>query len=476
MNDTEDNNIKEVNEISNESKVSKTKNRRSTSSQDMLHGGLAGKMILFALPLALSSILQQLFNSADVAVVGRFAGDDALAAVGANVANVGIFVNLIVGSSAGPNVIVANLIGQDNKKEAEKAVHTTIMMAIIGGLLLACIGLIISKPMLVLTNTPKEVMDMAELYLRIYLLGIPFIMLFNFGAAIIRSKGDTKHPLYIMIASGITNVILNLIFVIGCRMDVAGVALATLISNVLAAFLIVVLLVKDDDFLHLDFKKLHIDKMYLGKIIKVGLPAGLQGMVFSLSNIFIQSGINNLGKDTVAASSVALNFEYFTYDISSAFAQTTVTYTSQNFGAGNYKRCSKIYRIAMAEGMIFTALLSIIFTIWARPLAGLYTTKEAVIDIALIRMFHVMSLEALTATYEVSAAALRSIGYQIVPSLLTVFGTVGFRILWMYTVFKKSHTFETLMNVYPASWIFTGIMVVSAYFILWKKVRMRHTT
>ncbi|MBQ9610777.1 MAG: MATE family efflux transporter [Lachnospiraceae bacterium] len=436
---------------------------------DMLHGPLASKLIFFALPLALSSILQQLFNSADVAVVGRYAGSDALAAVGANVANVGIFVNFLVGASIGSNVIIAMLIGQGYKDEVKKAVDAVIGLAAISGIVLMLIGHLITHPLLVATHTPDEVIKSAEIYFRIYISGLPFIILYNFGSAILRSIGDTKRPLYIMIVSGILNVILNLFFVIKCKMSVSGVALATLISNAFSAIIIIILLVKEESMIKLDFRTFKFDRHYAIKVIKVSVPAGLQSMVFSLSNIFIQSGINSFGANTIAASSVALNFEYFTYDISSAFAQAAVTFTSQNFGAMNIKRCRRIYFLTMLEGILFTAALSAVFSIWARPFAALYTKESAVIDIALIRMYHVMMLEALTVTYEVSAASIRSIGYQLTPAMLTVLGTVGLRILWLYTVFKKHHTFEMLMNVYPVSWIFTGIILISAYFILWKR-------
>ena len=433
----------------------------------MLHGSLADKLILFALPLALSSILQQLFNSADVAVVGRFAGSQALAAVGANVANVGIFVNLLVGMSVGPNVVIARLIGQGKEEEVSRAVRTVIAMALVIGVGLMMLGWCIAGPLLEMTNTPDQVLADAKLYFRIYIIGVPFITLFDFGAAILRSVGDTKRPMYVMLISGIVNVLLNLFFVIVCRMSVSGVALATLISNILSAVLVLYLLTKEEGSIRLQMGRLELDLGYVRKVLQVGIPSGFQGMIFSLSNIFIQSGINSFGASTVAASSVALNFEYFAYGVSSAFAQGAVTFVSQNFGAKQMERCRKIYWLALAEGMGCTALLSLVFTIKAHWFAGIYTTEQEVVDIAVIRMRHVMSLEALTVTYEVTAGTLRSIGYQLIPAVFTVLGTVGLRILWMYTVFRRIPTFEMLMNVYPVSWVFTGVTLMSAYFILW---------
>lgn len=439
----------------------------------MLQGSLADKLILFALPLALSSILQQLFNSADVAVVGRFAGSQALAAVGANVANVGVFVNLLVGMSVGPNVVIARLIGQGKEEEVSRAVRTVIAMALFIGVGLMVLGWCIAGPLLEMTNTPDEVLAGAKLYFRIYIIGVPFITLFDFGAAILRSVGDTKRPMYVMLISGIVNVLLNLFFVIICRMSVSGVALATLISNILSAGLVLYLLTKEEGSIRWQMGSLALDMGYVKKVLQVGIPSGFQGMIFSLSNIFIQSGINSFGASTVAASSVALNFEYFAYGVSSAFAQGAVTFVSQNFGAKQMERCRKIYWLALAEGMGCTALLSLVFTIKAHWFAGIYTTEQEVVDIAVIRMLHVMSLEALTVTYEVTAGTLRSIGYQLIPAVFTVLGTVGLRILWMYTVFRRIPTFEMLMNVYPVSWVFTGVTLMSAYFILWRRMMER---
>ncbi|MBR1569062.1 MAG: polysaccharide biosynthesis C-terminal domain-containing protein, partial [Lachnospiraceae bacterium] len=271
----------------------------------MLHGPLAMKLILFALPLALSSILQQLFNSADVAVVGRYAGSDALAAVGANVANVGVFVNLMVGASAGPNIVIANMIGTGKRDEVSKAVHTIMTMAILGGLLLMGIGMAIARPLLLSTNTPAGILGAAELYLRVYLIGIPFILIYNFGSAILRSIGDTKRPLYVMLISGAINVGLNLLFVIGFDMEVLGVAVATVISNVLSAGMIILILIREQGMIHLDLRKLQLNRLYAGRVIRFAIPSGIQGMVFSVSNIFVQSGINVFGEDAIAGSSAA---------------------------------------------------------------------------------------------------------------------------------------------------------------------------
>ena len=438
---------------------------------DMLQGGIAGKLILFALPLAFSSILQQLFNSADVAVVGRFAGDRALAAVGSCVALVGIFVNLIVGLSVGPNAVLANLIGQNRREKISSVLHTCMTFGLILGLVLMLIGMISARMVLELSGTPKSVMREALLYIRIYFGSIPFMMIYNFGSATLRSYGDTRRPMYYLILSGTVNVILNLFLVICFHLGVEGVAIATLISNVLSAALVLVHLYRKEDEFRFRFVHMKIEKEVLKKVLVIGIPAGIQGAIFSISNVFIQSGINTFGENAIAGSSLALNFEYFTYDIAAAFAQAAVTFTSQNFGAGNLKRCKKIFWECMAFGIGFTEILCVVFMIWDDFFVSIYTTSGAVAVYGLIRMHRVCSLEGLTATYEVESAALRGMGKSLEPSVVTVLGTVVFRLIWLVTIFKMVPTYEMLMNVYVASWIFTGGVLFAVYFLHMKKLK-----
>lgn len=444
-----------------------------TKEMDMLNGGLAGKLILFSIPLAFSSILQQLFNSADVAVVGRFAGAQALAAVGSCVALVGIFVNLIVGLSVGPNAALANLIGQNKRAKISSMVHTILTFGAILGLILMAAGLLTARQILVLSGTPDSVLNGALLYIRIYFLCIPFMTVYNFGAAILRSYGDTKRPMYYLIVSGTANVILNLILVICFHLGVAGVAIGTVISNVISAVLVLLCLYRKEDEFQFRFEKAGIEKQDLIKILRIGIPAGIQGAIFSISNVFIQSGINTFGEDAIAGSSLALNFEYFTYDIAAAFAQATVTFTSQNYGAGNLKRCKKIFWLSMLFGIVFTEILSIIFMIWDHFFVSIYTISESVAFYGLIRMHHVCSLEGLTATYEVESAALRGMGKSLEPSIITILGTVVFRMIWMLTVFRLVPTYDMLMNVYVASWIFTGAAIFIVYVHHMKKAEIR---
>ena len=437
---------------------------------DMLHGGLAGKLILFAIPLAFSSILQQLFNSADVAVVGRFAGSAALAAVGSCVALVGIFVNLIVGLSVGPNAALANLIGQGQRERISGMVHTILTFGIALGVVLMGLGFLTARTVLEASGTPESVINEALLYIRIYFIGVPFMTIYNFGAAILRSYGDTKRPMCYLIISGTVNVVLNLIFVIGFGLGVEGVAISTSVSNMLSTAMVLTHLYRKEDEFQFRFHKMCVIWKDLKRILMIGIPAGIQGAIFSVSNVFIQSGINTFGEDAIAGSSLALNFEYFTYDIGSAFAQAAVTFTSQNFGAGNLKRCKKIFWLCLIFGVGFTEILSIIFMIWDDFFVSIYTISDAVAVYGLIRMHHICSMAELTATYEVESAALRGLEKSLEPSIITILGTVVFRMIWMATVFKWIPTYEMLMNVYISSWVFTGGLIFIVYVLHMRKL------
>lgn len=442
---------------------------------DMLHGGLAGKLILFAIPLAFSSILQQLFNSADVAVVGRFAGSAALAAVGSCVALVGIFVNLIVGLSVGPNAALANLIGQGQRERISGMVHTILTFGIALGVVLMGLGFLTARTVLEASGTPESVINEALLYIRIYFIGVPFMTIYNFGAAILRSYGDTKRPMCYLIISGTVNVVLNLVFVIGFDLGVEGVAISTSVSNMLSTAMVLTHLYRKEDEFQFRFHKMCVIWKDLKRILMIGIPAGIQGAIFAVSNVFIQSGINTFGEDAIAGSSLALNFEYFTYDIGSAFAQAAVTFTSQNFGAGNLKRCRKIFWLCLIFGVGFTEILSIIFMIWDDFFVSIYTISDAVAVYGLIRMHHVCSMEGLTATYEVESAALRGMGKSLEPSIITILGTVVFRMIWMATVFKWIPTYDMLMNVYISSWVFTGGLIFIVYVMHMRKMEKQFT-
>ena len=421
------------------------KSKGISNQMDMLNGSIFDKILLFALPLAISSILQQLFNSVDVAVVGRFASSEALAAVGSNSSVISLLINLFVGISVGANVVIANYIGQGKTEKIQDAV-------------------------LEIMGTPENVIDLAVLYLHIYFLGMPFLMIYNFGAAVLRSKGDTKRPLYCLIISGVINACLNLLFVIVFKLSVAGVAIATVIADGVSAVLIIYFLMNEEETIRLRLNKLKIKKSELIKVIKIGVPAGLQGVVFSVSNVCIQTAINSFGSDAVAGSATGLNFEYFTYFTISAFVQAAVTFTSQNYGARNFKRCKKIFVYSMISSVVICGLMSAIFVVWRDFFAGIYTTDKAVLEYASIRMVHVLLFECLASSYEIGGAALRGLGYSMTPAVLTVLGSCVFRLIWIYTVFNKFRSFEMLMNVYPVSWVITGIAVLIAYAIVRKKL------
>ena len=420
--------------------------------KNLLEGPMALPIIAFALPLAFSSLLQQFFNSADVAVVGNFAGSDALAAVGANVANVGIFVNFIVGASIGPNVVIAKLIGQGRRAEINKAIHSIMLFAIELGLILLGIGQALAYPLVAYTGTPSNVVGEALVYLRIYLLGLPFMVVYNFGAAIIRSKGETVFPLICMIVTGVVNVALNFLFVLGFHIPVSGVAIATTTSNVISSIMIVVFLMRDKAEFKFSFRKLKSMKSVNHSLIWIGFPAGVQSMVFSISNVFIQVGINSFGAQAIAGSSVGLNFEYYSYAFSTAFAQAAITFYSQNLGARKYDRCKKAFHLSLFEGLLFAETLSLIFTFGRVFFARFYTNVPLALDFAYERMLHVELLEGFTVTYEVMAGILRSRGHSLAPAIITILWTVVFRIIWMLFIFPVFHTFGELLNVYPISW------------------------
>ena len=443
------------------------KSKGISNQMDMLNGSIFDKILLFALPLAISCILQQLFNSVDVAVVGRFASSEALAAVGSNSSVISLLINLFVGISVGANVVIANYIGQGKTEKIQDAVHTVMIVSLISGVFLLVLGLMIARPILEIMGTPENVIDLAVLYLHIYFLGMPFLMIYNFGAAVLRSKGDTKRPLYCLIISGVINACLNLLFVIVFKLSVAGVAIATVIADGVSAVLIIYFLMNEEETIRLRLNKLKIKKSELIKVIKIGVPAGLQGVVFSVSNVCIQTAINSFGSDAVAGSATGLNFEYFTI---SAFVQAAITFTSQNYGARNFKRCKKIFVYSMISSVVICGLMSAIFVVWRDFFAGIYTTDKAVLEYASIRMVHVLLFECLASSYEIGGAALRGLGYSMTPAVLTVLGSCVFRLIWIYTVFNKFRSFEMLMNVYPVSWVITGIAVLIAYAMVRKKL------
>ena len=450
---------------------------KSRSNQiDMLNGPLLGKMLLFALPLAASSILQQLFNAADVAVVGRFAGSEALAAVSSNTPIINLLVNLFVGISVGANVVISRLIGQKQEEKISSAVHTAMLIAIISGIAMVFVGCAIAGPMLTMMGSPDDVRPLATLYLRIYFCGMPFVMLYNFGAAVLRSKGDTKRPVLCLMVSGVINVILNLVLVILFHMSVSGVAIATVTANFVSSAMIVYFLMHEEEPIRFYPQKLRLHKTHLMNILRIGAPAGLQGMVFSFSNVFIQTAINGFDTHAVAGSGAAFNFECFTYFFISAFNQATVTFTSQNFGAGNIDRCKRVFRVGFLSSLVFSILCSATIVLLREYIVLAFTTDPMDIEYAMIRTLHVAVFTWMMTIYELPGAAMRGLGHSLLPAILTILGVCAFRLLWVETVFVWYGSFQSLLLVYPASWALTGVAVFIAYFIVRRRAFAHHSS
>ncbi len=439
---------------------------------DMLNGNLFSGILMFAIPLAASSILQQLFNSVDVAVVGHFAQNRAVAtaAVGSNGSVINLIINLFVGISVGANVVISNYIGRGERKKANSCVHTAMTIAIISGVFLLFLGLFIARPLLELMSTPEDVLPYAVQYLHIYFLGMPFIMVYNFGSAILRCIGDTRRPLYCLIISGVLNAALNLFLVIAFHMDVAGVAIATVISNIVSASLVCVFLLREKSEITFSIRKMGIRRDDLVRMLRIGVPAGLQSMLFSISNVFIQSVLNRFGTSVVAGSAVTLNFENFSYYIISAFSQACVTFTSQNIGASRVDRCKKIFRLSMLMSVILSLIMNYTFFFGRGFFIYLFTSDETVAYYAAIRMLYILAPYFLINTYEISGAALRGMGYSLTPAMMSVFGTCIFRLIWAYTIPKLNQSLGALYIVYPISWIITGTLVLSSYIIIRREV------
>ena len=437
---------------------------------DMCNGTIMDKLISFALPLMVSSILQLLFNAVDIIVVGRFTGSQALAAVGSTTALINMFVNLFIGVSLGANVLSARFYAAGKEREMSETVHTAMTFALISGIVMVFVGLFCARGALELMDTPTDVIDQAALYMKIYFCGMPFFMLYNYGAAILRAVGDTKRPLLFLIISGAVNAALNLFLVIVFSMGVAGVAIATVFSQIISCVLVLGCLFGTDSCYRLQITKLGIKWEYLVQIFQVGVPAGIQSVVINFSNVLLQSSVNSFGSIAMAGYTAANNIFGFLFVSINSITQACMSFTSQNYGAGDLSRCKKIFRYCMLFGVVFTEILSAIFMIWDDFFVSIYTTSSAVAAFAISRMRHVCSLEGLTATYEVESAALRGMGKSLEPAIFTVLGTVVFRLIWMATVFRLVPTFEMLMDVYVASWVFTGGALLIVYLRHMRKV------
>lgn len=435
---------------------------------DMLNGSIWNKLPVFALPIAATGILEQLFNASDIAIVGNFAQTDktaAVAAVGANSPIIGLILNLFIGIALGANVVIANAVGRDDKQTVQKAVHTSMVVSVIGGVLVAIIGEIIAEPLLTALNVPDDVLELALLYLRIYFLGMPVILLYNFEAAIFRSIGETKMPLIALTLSGILNVLLNLFFVIVLKMSVNGVATATVLANVVSAGILYIKLIKSDKYIKVEFKKLRIDGKVFAKIMQIGLPAGIQSAVFAVANIVIQGAINSLGTVVIAASSAAFNIEIIAYNVMNSFSQACTTFVGQNFGANKIDRCKKTLFLCLIEDAIASGTAILIVLITGKFLLSIFNNNPEVIEIGYTRLVIIFIAYIFSMLYEVMSGYLRGFGFSLVPAILTTVGVCVLRIIWINTIFPANRTFVTIMTAYPVSLATTAVLIFIALII-----------
>ncbi|MBQ6676171.1 MAG: MATE family efflux transporter [Ruminococcus sp.] len=436
---------------------------------DMLGGSIGDKTLKFALPLAATGILQQLFNAADIAVVGRWVGKEAMAAVGSNAPLINLIISLFIGISIGANVVIASLTGQGDEGQVSKAVHTALTVSFLSGVGLALVCEVFAEPILGLMSIPENVFDMSLLYFRVYLLGLPVILLYDFASAIFRSRGNTRTPLICLTVSGIINVLLNLFFVIAVGMTVNGVALATAISNLVSSALLIFFLAREQGAVHFSFKRLGIDKRLFFRMISIGLPAGLQGMVFSLSNLVLQSAVNRLGENVMAGSAAAFNIEIFCYYVINAFGQACTTFIGQNYGAGKPDRCKRVLRITILQDLIFTVAIAMLILLCGRVLLRLFNSDPDVIEVGMTRLKFILTAEFLNVVIEILSGYMRGFGFSLVPALVCMIGICGVRITWMYTVFMSRRSFSTLMTAYPLSWAVTALVLIGAFIYVDRK-------
>lgn len=436
---------------------------------DMLNGPIASSIILFAIPMLLSGLLQILFNAADTIVVGRFAGHTSMAAIGSTGSITNLLVNLFMGISIGVNVVVARSVGMKDEKGVDRAVHTAITLSFLSGVGLSIIGFILSPTLLSLMDTPSDVIDKSILYMRIIFLGQPFNLIYNFGAAILRADGDTKRPLYYLTFAGILNVILNLFFVIILKIDVAGVAFATIISQGVSAFLVMKTLYKGSGNVKFSFSRLTIDKRKLKDILYMGVPAGLQSVLFSISNVLIQSSVNSFGSLAVAGNTAANSIDGFLYTVNNCFAQTNLSFISQNYGAGKRERILPIMKSSMLITVTASLILGTVSLFFGPTILSLYSGEGEVVSYAMIRVRYVLTVYFIFAFEEMTVSCIRALGYSIAPMFISVFCICGFRIMWIFTYFASHHTLESLYIAYPLSWSVATVFHVSLLLYIWKK-------
>ncbi len=440
---------------------------------DMCSGPIFVKLMVFAIPLALSSMLQLLFNAADVVVVGRFAGSESLAAVGATSALISLLVNVFIGLSVGANVLAAQYFGAQKQKDLEETIHTSMVMAGVGGIVLLGAGVILAKPLLELMGTPDDVLPLAVLYMKIFFLGMPVNLIYNFGSALLRAVGDTKRPLYFLLFSGVINVLLNLFFVIALSMGVAGVALATVISQCVSAYMIIRCLMKADAAYSLDLKKLGIAGDKMRGIVRIGFPAGLQGAIFQVSNVLFQSSINSFGAVAIAGNTASQNIESIVYTAMGAINQTALSFISQNFGAKQYLRMKKVMIYCLVLTTVVGGILGNGAVFLGRGLLGIYSSDPQVIRYGMLRLGFMGTAFFFCGLMDCVAGGLRGMGYSVMPMIVSLTGACGFRVAWLYTAFAANRTLETLYFSYPLSWAITFGVHLVCYLAVSRKVKQR---
>ena len=454
-------------------KSEEQKLKKRTYEMDMCNGPVLKKILIYSLPLMASGILQLLFNAADIIVVGRFAGDNSLAAVGSTSSLINLLVNLFIGLSVGANVLAARYYGARKSVALSRTIHTAMLLSMLSGIFLTVVGALGSRVLLEAMQSPEEVLGLATLYLRIYFLGMPAMMIYNFGAAILRAVGDTRRPLYYLALAGVVNVVLNLIFVIALKMDVAGVAAATAISQCLSAGLILRCMMRETGSMKLRLKLLAIHREELVKIMQIGIPAGFSGILFSLSNVVIQSAINSFGNIVVAGNSAASNIENFVYVSMNTFYQACISFTSQNVGARRYDRVNKILLASVGCAVVSGLVLGNLAYVFGPVLLGLYTT--IVIQKGLTRLSIISTTYALCGVMDTMVGSLRGLGYSVLPMIVSLVGACGLRLLWIATIFQlpQFHTPQVIYYSYPLTWTITALIHIICYLVIRKKLKHR---
>ena len=447
-----------------------SKSKKNKYEIDMCNGTVLDKLISFSIPLMLSSILQLLFNAVDIVVVGRFSGSRALAAVGSTTALINVFTNLFIGVSLGANVLAARFYATKQEKQMSETVHTAVTFALISGIVMVFVGLFFSKAALLLMDTPSDVIGQSALYMRIYFAGMPFFMLYNYGAAILRAVGDTKRPLFFLIIAGIVNAALNLFLVIVLHLGVAGVAIATVIAQMISCLLVLRCLYRSDGSYQLRFSPMTIKWIYLKQIFQVGIPAGIQSTVINFSNVLLQSSVNSFGSIAMAGYTAANNIFGFLYAAANSITQACMSFTSQNYGAGKWKRMDKVLRNCILLSVVVSLILGGGSYLFGPELLKIYTSDPKVIQCGMEILLYTTVTYFMCGLMDLFPGALRGMGYSAIPMLLSIIGTVGTRIVWIFMIFPRHRSLDVLFISYPASWLITIILQVICYFFVRKRI------